>query len=312
MDYIAVDMEWNQPFDKKHMKCRNGVRLTGEVIQIGAVRLGADGRIADEFDVKIAPQKYTVMHHMVKKVTGITQKELKNGVTLETAVSKFRAWCGDDCVIFTWGPNDMPMLRDNLRFYSLESSWLPKSYNAQCIFNQQTENKGRQYSIDFAVDYFKISTARDRHDALNDAYYTAMILSKLDVESGMREYDERNLYISNISKTDGDRTTFGGYESFSDAVRDKRILRTKCPDCSTALAMGPLVRHGNEFVSAGRCAAHGDFLVKFCVENAADGKFCVTKSVHEVSREQRSKVFIKPRRHSQKRRAKKSVNKGNQ
>lgn len=304
MDYIAVDMEWNQPFDKKHTKCRAGVRLTGEVIQIGAVRLSPDGEISDEFEVKIAPREYTVMHYMVKKVTGITQKELKHGVSLETAVNRFRTWCGDDCILFTWGPNDMPMLRDNLRYFSLDSSWLPKSYNAQCIFNQQTENKGRQYSIDFAVDYFGIETVRDRHDALNDAYYTAKILSRLNVTAGMAAYDERSLYISNVSMSDGAGTTFDGYASFAEALKDKRIIRTKCPDCAAALAMSPLAKRGDEFVSVGKCPQHGDFLVKFRVANADDGKFCVTKSVHGVSRRQLSKIYIKPRRHRRSRRPK--------
>lgn len=304
MDYIAVDMEWNQPFDKKHTKCRAGVRLTGEVIQIGAVRLSPDGEITDEFEVKIAPRIYTVIHYMVKRVTGITQKELNRGVSLGDAVNEFRKWCGTDCVIFTWGPNDIPMLRDNLRFFSLDSSWLPRSYNAQCIFNQQTENKGRQYSIDFAVDYFGIEAVRDRHDALNDAYYTAKILSKLDVAAGMAAYDERSLYISNISRSDSIGTTFDGYATCADAVRDKRIIRTKCPDCAAALAMSPLSKCGDEFISVGKCLRHGDFLVKFRVENADDGKFCVTKSVHGVSRKQLSKIYIKPRRHAKKRRPK--------
>ena len=74
-------MEWNQPFSKDVTKTRNGIRLVGEIIQIGAVKLDQNQKIIDTFEVKISPKIYTVMQHMVKQITGLTEKLLESGVT---------------------------------------------------------------------------------------------------------------------------------------------------------------------------------------------------------------------------------------
>ena len=47
MNYIVIDMEWNQPFSKEHIKIRNGVRLVGEIIQLGAVKMDENKNITD-------------------------------------------------------------------------------------------------------------------------------------------------------------------------------------------------------------------------------------------------------------------------
>ena len=296
MNYIVFDMEWNQPFDKKHIRFRNGVRLTGEIIQIGAVRLDEKGKIKDTFDVRIHPQKYTVLSHMVKKVTGFTQRELRQGIGLNEAIDKFKSWCGRDFILFTWGPNDLPMLKDNLKFFSLDYSWLPPCYNAQCIFNQETGNKGRQFSIDFALEFLKIESKIDRHDALNDAWYTAKIMEKLDIKKGIELYDERTLYISNISRTgkDGSSATFDGYASMPEVIMDKHMIKTRCSRCKKMLSMGKLVQNGeSSYVSVSKCDECGDYLVKFQIELAEDNKYCVKKTVHRVQEEDKNEVFVK-------------------
>lgn len=279
-------MEWNQPFSKEHIKIRNGVKLVGEIIQIGAVKLDENGKICDKFEIKIAPRQYTVLQYMVKKVTGLTQNDLKHGKKLSEAINVFRTWCGSDFIFLTWGPNDIPMLKDNLRFFGLSTGWLPRCFNAQCFFNQQTENKGRQYSIDYAMEYFSIEADRERHDALNDAYYTGKILEKLDIEKGIREYDDHSLYMNVIveESRNSEKTRFEGYKAKSDALGDKRIMRTRCSECKKFLAtIKPVTYGSSRIISLGKCQAHGDFVIDCRIKSGADKKYSVIKTVKKIS-----------------------------
>ena len=50
MQYIVLDMEWNQPWPGSYAAQKVlPVQIHGEIIQIGAVRLLETGKIADEF-----------------------------------------------------------------------------------------------------------------------------------------------------------------------------------------------------------------------------------------------------------------------
>ena len=297
MNYVVVDMEWNQPFSKEHIKKRRGVKLVGEIIQIGAVKLDENKNIIDKFEVKISPQIYTVLQYMVKKVTGLSQKELRKGVKIAAAIDMFFDWCGDDTCLLTWGPNDIPILKDNLTFFGIDKEIDIKYYNAQCFFNQQTENKGRQFSIDHAMEYFGIENTKVRHNALNDAMYTALVLQRLDIQKGIELYDDHALYMDNVvleQSKQGNRTRFEGYKSRSDAIVDKRIIKTKCPDCDNMLNMGKLIKNSNShFISIGNCKGHGEYYIEFKIASSKSKNFCVTKSIRRLGENEKNQTYIK-------------------
>ena len=51
MQYIVLDMEWNQAWPGSSA-ARKGLPLHGEIIQIGAVRVLEDRTVADEFQIQ--------------------------------------------------------------------------------------------------------------------------------------------------------------------------------------------------------------------------------------------------------------------
>lgn len=54
MDYIVLDMEWNQPWPgSPSAKKVLPVAIRGEIIQIGAVRVTAEQLVTDEFQVMV-------------------------------------------------------------------------------------------------------------------------------------------------------------------------------------------------------------------------------------------------------------------
>ena len=76
MNYIVLDLEWNQPVSAKSM-VRTPVSLYGEIIQIGAVKLDENYHILDTFKIMVAPKHYRKMHKKVTKLTKITTKDLQ-------------------------------------------------------------------------------------------------------------------------------------------------------------------------------------------------------------------------------------------
>ena len=146
MNYIILDMEWNQPWPgSPSAKKVLPVQIRGEIIQIGAVRVTADQQVTDEFQVLVRPKYYRRLNRRVSKLTGIKESRLKEeGIPLPEAMEQFRAWCGEDVTFLTWGFDDITILRENLRLYGLEENWTERWYNAQMIFNAQTDGSNAQ------------------------------------------------------------------------------------------------------------------------------------------------------------------------
>ena len=56
MNYIVLDMEWNQPWPGSPSARKVlPVQIRGEIIQIGAVRVSEDQQVMDEFQILIKP-----------------------------------------------------------------------------------------------------------------------------------------------------------------------------------------------------------------------------------------------------------------
>ena len=93
MDYIIMDLEWNQPIvPKKRIK-----GLHGDIIQIGALKVDEDMNVKDELNITVKPKYYSRMNHNVQELTGITQQMIDNSeYDLSSAIDKLKAWAGED------------------------------------------------------------------------------------------------------------------------------------------------------------------------------------------------------------------------
>ena len=149
MQYIILDMEWNQPWPGSYSaKKALPSPMRGEIVQIGAVRMTQEQQVADEFQILIRPKYFKKMNRKVASLTGIRDSLLREkGVSFPEAAAQFAAWCGEDCVFLTWGFDDITILRENLAVFGLESGWTARWYNAQLIFNAQTDGSGAQKAL---------------------------------------------------------------------------------------------------------------------------------------------------------------------
>lgn len=278
MNHIVMDLEWNQALFRENT-VHEPVTLHGEIIQIGAVKLDDKFNIADSFKIIIKPKHYRILNKHIEKLTGITQYQLEHGVPFPEAIKKFRAFCGRHCVLMIWGSDDIAILRDNLLIHGMDTDWLPKYYNLQVMFNEQVSGETRQWSLEDAMTAMMIENDLAAHDALNDASNTAKIVQKLDMKTGMGNYEQSSVrmqYCVSHSQT----TKFSGFESLEDAFSCRDALRSNCPVCSKKMPMQKWI--GNIYtrkVTVLRCPLHGKFKVTLHVSKEQDGTYTLTKSV---------------------------------
>ena len=71
MNYVVVDLEWNQAMSSKSSVFNKlPIHLSGEIIEIGAVKLKEDMTPGEEFTIDVKPVYFRRMHYKVKKITG--------------------------------------------------------------------------------------------------------------------------------------------------------------------------------------------------------------------------------------------------
>ena len=86
------------------------------------------------------PRFYRRLNKRVSKLTGIQEARLKaEGIPFPEAMEQFRAWCGEDVAFLTWGFDDIAILQENLALFQLPADWTRRWYNAQMMFNAQTD-----------------------------------------------------------------------------------------------------------------------------------------------------------------------------
>ena len=293
MNYIVLDMEWNQPWPgSPSAKKVLPVQIRGEIIQIGAVRVTEDQQVTDEFQVLIKPKYYRRLNRRVSKLTGIKESQLRDeGVSMQEAMSRFRAWCGENVIFLTWGFDDITILRENLRLYGIDDSWVSQWYNAQMIFNAQTDGSTAQKALKTAMEIFEIEATRPAHDALGDAYHTALICAKLNLKKGVQEYGK-----ALKSHEDGfhgaelpgciSRKVFYDYADKHAALQAMSETENKCPTCGKQMTGTRwFSQPGHRYMDLAECEACGKFLIRVRLSEQEDGTVRVSRLTYEATSE---------------------------
>ena len=265
MYYITLDLEWNQAYAQKALAVqrRLACRLRGEVIQIGAVKLDSKMNICGSYQIIVKPQHFKKLHRHVSELTGITQELMDNGTPLPVAAERFKKWCGKDFCFLTWGPDDIPMLKENFNVHGIPSGWLDKVYDLQVIFNRQTDDSSKQRSLEYAMDHFGLEQHLPAHDALNDAYFTALVARALDVPEGVRTYsDARGEFLEDSVIGDADAGG-DGYVTISEMIEDPIVKNPVCPICKKEMREEDKLLHskGQKYTMHFVCKKHGDMLL---------------------------------------------------
>lgn len=286
MNYIVVDLEWNQAMSSKSSVFNKlPIHLSGEIIEIGAVKLNDDMTPGEEFTIDVKPAYFKRMHYKVKKITGFDKERLSHGLAFPEALERFRAWCGEDVTFITWGCDDQRVMEQNIIIHDLDWDWISSWINLQLIYNLQTGGDKNQKSLASAMEHFEIEQTRVAHDALGDAYNTALVASRLDMVSGLEMYDDAARILAARmpnykppAEGDGpealEHECFDGFESKSAAFAEKDVVTVRCPDCGEELKPLKWVNQGDQrYMNIYNCEEDGAFLVRIKFRRGADNSF---------------------------------------
>ena len=293
MNYIILDMEWNQPWPgSPSSKKVLPVQIRGEIIQIGAVRVTEDQKVTDEFQVLIRPKYYRHLNRRVSKLTGIKEARLKEeGIPFKDAMRQFMDWCGEDIIFLTWGFDDIAILRENLQLFGMQTEWTSRWYNAQMIFNAQTDGSNAQKALKTAMEIFEIEATRPAHDALGDAYHTALICARLDLRRGITEYSqalknhENGFHGAQLPGCIA-RKVFYDYADKHAALNAMTGEENKCPTCGGQMTGTRwFAQPGHRYMDLAACEEHGKFLIRVRLSEQPNGLVRVSRLTYEATSE---------------------------
>lgn len=300
MQYIVFDMEWNQPLCADRL-VKKPVVLHGEIIQFGAVKLNEQKEITDTCNLFVKPKFYKKMHWSVSKLTHIKTEDLESGYSFSEAIEKFRIFCGEDSVLCTWGPDDMGILRDNMKVHGIGEQWLPKHYDLQMIYEIELAKLNRQSSLEEAMEFLK-ETPLPSHNALNDAMNTAKVCKFLDLTSSLEHYDcVEKEFECRLSGAEAVYHAEAVYSRREKALEDQALLTFQCPYCQQqGTISGVVFQNANKYLGLGHCEQGHQFLTRFKFVRDDFGALRAIRYLYSINDERVEYYREKKMRHEKK------------
>ena len=293
MNYIVLDLEWNQcPQGKRG----EDPRLPFEIIEFGAVRLSEDLEITDTFREIVRPQVYTTLHFRTRQVVHLRETDFAGKRTFPEIFSAFLDWCGPDPAFCIWGSSDLTELQRNIAWHGMEAPfpWPFFYYDVQKLFSIVYEDRKTRRSLEWAAHYLSLPEEEEFHDAFADAFYTARILQKIPPEV-IRENSSIDYYRTPQTRKEEISVQYPGYRKFisrpfrdrHEAIRDRVVASTRCIVC------GQNARKKIRWFSSGRnyqclawCEEHGWLKGKARMRQDREGRTYVVKTLKLITPEE--------------------------
>ena len=296
MNYIVLDLEWNQSTNGKE----EVPGIPFEIIEIGAIKLNDTGVMIGEFSRLIRPSVYHEMHRITSKLIHLQMQELERGEAFPEVMEAFLQWCGEAEYMFcTWGSLDLTELQRNLKYYNmtpLSNGPLP-FLDVQKLFSLAYEDGKSRRSLESAVDFVQMEKDIPFHRAFSDAYYTAKLTTLL--------INEHEPVLKNVSfdvfHPPADRASevkirFDHYmkyisrefEDKTEAFADKEVISSKCYLCRRNLKkkLKWFSLNGKQYYCLAYCEKHGYFKSKIRLRKSENDKVFVVKTTRPITKEE--------------------------
>ncbi len=286
MQYIVLDLEWNQPLSWQSAVCKKvGDRLIFEMIQIGAVKLNEDLEIEDSISIPIAPTHYIKIHPRIRKMTGLGPEELAGAPAFREALERFSAWCGNDYTLLTWGCDDVSVLQQNIDFFECGDIPLAPLCDIQKLFSDVHKLKDRS-GLKSAMELLQIEPDESMafHNALNDAYYTALVFKTLPDPAAVLKYTQTPKKLIH-SRPARDKNPGEVFNSVQEAMQSDTVLKPVCPRCGRIMTLDGeyIPQSADKYMAVAKCRNHGRILIRLRFRIDEDGKRCLSHSTAPAS-----------------------------
>lgn len=306
MRYIVVDLEWNQPLSYQSSAYRKvGDRLIFEMIQIGAVKLDEHFQIIDSVSIPIRPTCYLKIHPRIQRMTRLSQEELADAPQFPEALRQFADWCGEDYVLLTWGCDDVSVLKQNMDFFESDTVF-PPVCDIQRMFSVVYGQHDRK-SLQAAMEQLEIRPDENMafHNALNDAYYTALVFAKMPGAERVVDYPQTPRQLIHQEKVHRTRIRGDLYDSVTAALESDLAKAPPCPACGrkTALEDTYVRQTPDKYIGLSACASHGQLLVRLRFTPADNGQCVMRLQLGKATPSNRAYVHTKRLQTAEKERA---------
>jgi DNA polymerase III epsilon subunit-like protein len=288
MSDIVFDMEWNMGYPKTE------AARFDEIIEIGAAKVEG-GQIVSTYKEYVRPTFHKAIHHHVRKILPFTKKDLQDAKNFRTVIKEFKAWCGPDAQLISWGNSDISVLHANLDRYHMPVDWFGDVYDLQAGYAYLLEEYTHQYSLKDVVEQLGIDAPEEFHDAANDAYYTAMIAIAIKEKYGhlpstqviqakreeLRAIRAEELRIKakeqeTAALEEAAPLTWAKLEGFSSPealLQSPQCSKWLCPHCDQPVSATGWSEYAETgYLSRGQCKEHG-WLYAFVTIEEADHQY---------------------------------------
>lgn len=248
MDYIILDLEWDNVFFKPQK------RFVNQILQIGAVRLDSGFNIIDTYEATIRSDVSKKVSQRFADLTGITTEKMLEGIPLREAVEGYNEFSKGAEVTMTWSNTDIYTIVDNQKtLLKGETEFKFKNYlDLQKLVQGEMRERGHdtknQISLEAAAVLFGVDTIEyELHTALDDSLICAKLLKVC--------YNEKhfNALLRNTENPDFYKRIEFKSSPITD-INDKRIdkqsLVFACPKCSSDTAIMGKWKYRNRWFSA--------------------------------------------------------------
>ncbi len=301
MNYIVLDLEWNQSNNGPEEET---AELLFEVIEIGAVKLNDAGVMIGEFSQLVKPEVYHEMHQITSKLIHLQMKELERGKPFTEVAEAFLDWCGSEEYMFcTWGSLDLTELQRNMKFYKmtpLSDGPIP-FLDVQKLFSLAFEDGKSRRALEYAVDMMELEKDIPFHRAFSDAYYTAKLFNLIvEQHRSVLKNVSYDVFHPPLTREQEIKIQFDNYAKYisrefdnkTQAFADREVSSSKCYLCHRNLRkkLKWFSPNGRHYYCLAYCEKHGYLKGKIRIRRSDSGKIYVVKTTKLISDDEAAKI----------------------
>lgn len=181
MKYAVVDLEMCRVPKERKTK---DFYWSHELIQIGAVLLNDSFEVIEKFETYVKPE-FGYIDSFINNLTGIRKTDVVEAPYAKEAMERFADWLPEDVIIVSWSDSDSAQFRHEMQGKKFVIPKLEKlldvAVDSQEMFTKVIEGN-RAYNLREALMLSDIDYEEKEHDALADAYNTALLFAKMKKE----------------------------------------------------------------------------------------------------------------------------------
>ena len=214
-------------------------------------------------------------------MTGLDSEKLAGAPNFRDALLQFTSWCGEDYTLLTWGCDDISVLYQNIKFFHCEDISLAPLCDIQKLFSEVHHLKDRS-GLKTAMEMTGIRPEESMafHNALYDAWYTALVFKTLPDPSAVLNYPQQPRPLIHARRSVREKTAGEAFDSVRDALQSETAIHPVCPRCGRVMALdGEYIKQSaDKYIAVAKCKNHGRILIRLRFRIDEDGKKVLSRS----------------------------------